>query len=62
MLGVKAKVIKAFYDMQDPKETVYQVGDMFEGAEKRVKELEERGFVKAEEPKKRVTRKKVSDD
>lgn len=62
MLGVKAKVIKAFYDMQDPKETVYQVGDMFEGAEKRVKELEERGFVKAEELKKRVTRKKVSDD
>lgn len=62
MLGVKAKVIKAFYDMQDPKETVYQVGEMFEGAEKRVKELEGRGFVKAEEPKKRVTRKKVSDD
>lgn len=62
MLGVKAKVIRAFYDMQDPKETVYQVGDMFEGAEKRVKELEGRGFVKAEEPKKRVTRKKVSDD
>lgn len=56
---MKSKVIKAFYDMQDPKETVYNVGSVFEGSAERVKELEGRGFVKpVEEPKKRSTKKK----
>lgn len=48
---MKAEVIKAFYDLQDPARTVYQVGSSFEGETKRVKDLEKRGFVKAIEEK-----------
>lgn len=66
MLGVKATVIRAFYDMQDPARTIYQLGETFEGDAKRVTELENKGFVKAipEEkpaPKKRAPRKKAAD-
>lgn len=42
---MKAKVIKAFYDLQDPARTVYQVGTEFEGTNKRVEELAKKGFV-----------------
>lgn len=44
---MRAKVIRAFYDIEDPKRTVYQVGDSFEGTDERVKGLAEKGFVEA---------------
>lgn len=54
---MKAKVTRAFWDAKDPARTVYQVGDSFEGAAKRVRELEKRGFVKAEQaPKGKKTK------
>lgn len=43
---MKAKVIRAFYDLHDPARTIYQIGSMFEGEPKRVQELETKGFVK----------------
>ncbi len=43
---MKAKVIRAFYDLQDPARKVYSVGDPFEGSPERVKDLEKRGYVK----------------
>ena len=67
MYGVKSTVLKAFYDMHDPAQTIYQVGSTFEGSAERVADLEERGFVEAEKPaenpapKKRTTRKKAAD-
>lgn len=49
---MKSVVTRAFYDAQDPARTVYQIGATFEGTQKRVKDLEKRGFVKAvAEPK-----------
>lgn len=64
MLGVKSTVIRAFYDLQDPARTIYQLGETFEGDAKRVMELENKGFVKAipePAPKKRAPRKKAAD-
>ena len=61
---MKATVIRAFYDMQDPARTIYQLGETFEGDVKRVMELENKGFVKAiaePAPKKRAPRKKAAD-
>lgn len=43
-----AKVVSAFFDKNDPKRTVYNVGDTFEGAAERIEELQAKGFVKAE--------------
>lgn len=55
---MKSVVVKAFYDAQDPARTVYQIGDAFEGTQKRVKDLEKRGFVKSiEEPKPKKVKK-----
>lgn len=50
---MKAKVTRAFWDAKDPARTIYQVGDEFEGNAKRVRELERKGFVKADEPKRK---------
>lgn len=59
---MKSTVIRAFYDMQDPARTIYQLGETFEGDAERVMELEDKGFVKAEPaPKKRAPRKKAAD-
>lgn len=55
---MKATVIRAFYDMQDPKETVYQVGDAFEGDARRIAELEKGDFVKKAVEKKPARAKK----
>lgn len=49
---MKATVVKAFWDAQDPARKVYQIGEAFEGTQKRVKDLEKRGFVKAQPKKK----------
>lgn len=43
---MKAKVTKAFYDLEHPENT-YQPGDVFEGSEQRVKGLVAGGFVLA---------------
>lgn len=49
---MRAKVIRAFRDIEDPSGTVYQVGDTFEGTDERVGGLAEKGFVeKASEAK-----------
>lgn len=56
---MKAEVIRAFYDIKDPANTVYQEGALFEGAPARIKDLERKGFVKPipePEPKKPRTR------
>lgn len=51
---MKAEVIRAFFDAQDPARTLYHAGDAFEGTAKRVRDLEKRGFVKAEEQKRKT--------
>lgn len=53
---MKAKVIRAFWDLQDPKQTVYQVGSSFEGKTERVRELAKKGFLEIEKPKTSSTR------
>lgn len=56
---MRAKVIRAFWDMVDPKHPTYHEGDEFEGTDERVKGLEERGFVEAApQPKKAAPRKR----
>lgn len=42
---MKAKVIKAFYDLKDPARKTYQVGSEYEGSAARLKELAGKGFV-----------------
>lgn len=54
---MKATVIKAFYDLQDPNRTTYQVGSVFEGTTERVKGLEDKGYVKAEKVAEKPTAK-----
>ena len=54
---MKAKVIRAFYDLQDPARTIYQIGSEFEGDAKRVAELADGGFVEATTPAKPAPRK-----
>lgn len=48
---MKAKVTKAFYDLEHPENT-YQPGDVFEGSEERVQGLVAGGFVLACEERK----------
>lgn len=56
---MKATVIRAFFDAQDPSRKLYQIGSEFEGTQNRVKELAGKGFVEPiEEPKKKTSRKK----
>ena len=59
---MKAEVIKPFHDLTtglgDVPENRYYVGDLFEGTAARVKELEEKGFVKKLPTRKRATAKK----
>lgn len=55
---MKAKVIKAFKDLNDPTGAIYQVGTTYEGADKRIAELENKGFVKAEKVKAEKSKKK----
>lgn len=45
---MKAKVIKAFYDLNDPARKTYQVGSEYEGTAARIKELAGKGFVEAQ--------------
>lgn len=55
---MKATVTRAFFDAQDPARTLYQIGEEFEGTQKRVRDLEKKGFVKSvEEPKKKSKKK-----
>ena len=42
---MKAKVIKAFWDMQSPEHETYNVGDTFTGTAKRIEGLAKKGFV-----------------
>ena len=56
---MKAVVTRSFFDAQDPGHPIYAVGSPFEGSAARVRQLEEKGFVKAaeEETPKRATKK-----
>lgn len=56
---MRAKVIKAFWDMQDDKHPTYFEGDEFEGTEARVLALQERGYVEAIPEKKPAPRKRT---
>ena len=64
---MEGKVVKAFWDMQDPKRTTYNVGDTYTGTDERIAGLAEKGFVEpivesvdAEESKpKRAQRRKA---
>lgn len=42
---MQAVVTRDFWDKEDPKETVYHVGDKFSGTAARVNELVDKGFV-----------------
>lgn len=57
---MKAKVIRAFWDMQDEAHKTYHEGDEFEGTADRVKGLEEKGFVEAIPEKKAAPRKRAA--
>lgn len=43
---MQAVVTRDFWDKEDPKETVYHVGDKFSGTAARINELTDKGFVK----------------
>lgn len=58
---MKATVIRRFFDAQDPGHPIYAVGSPFEGSAARVRQLEEKGFVKTAEKKatKKTTKRKA---
>lgn len=53
---MKARVVRAFYDVNDPARKVYQIGSFFEGERERIEDLVRKGYVvtaKKAAPKKR---------
>ena len=58
---MKAEVIKPFFDLEKgpeaTPENTYQIGDLFEGTQKRVNELVEKGFVKKIPTRRRAAKK-----
>ena len=55
-----ATVVKPFFAMREGRG--YEAGDVYEGSERRVKQLVERGYVEVEKPKPRKAKTEKAED